>query len=465
MSVTLNATATDELAHFIAGTSLADIPADVIDRGRLVLADCIGCMAAGAVVPEVRRLAALQTAKGPGVASVIGTGQMLPADAAAFINGTAGTWHDLDEGNLSTRTHAGIQLVPAALAEAEARALSGAQLLEALILAYEASARIWRATKARHAVHPHGTYGPLAAAMALSKLRDDNPAAIAVAANLAATLGVAASRNSLNDGATVRNVYSGHSGRAGYEALSLRDAGFTGEANAVASIMGNIYGSEFDAGLVTAELGRTWWISRNYFKRFATGRYAHGALDLIEDLSGRLGPGLEAAAIERIDVDTFFWAATLAAQTVRTPFGLRFSLPMAIARRIVHGRVALTDDGDRAFCDPAVAALAKRVFVVEDKAASSTYPDRQPTRVRITFKDGRSETAGSERMLGEWDYPLPIAALQAKFVELVEGAWGGGGVRAWTELSRIEEVGDVRKLVAGWREDMRAHGRAQEKRS
>jgi 2-methylcitrate dehydratase PrpD len=114
---------------------------------------------------------------------------MLPTDAAAFINGIAGTWHDLDEGNLSTRTHAGIQLVPAALAEAEARALPGAKLLEALILAYEASARIWRATKARHAVHPHGTYGPLAAAMVLAKLRGDEPAAIAVAVNIAATLG------------------------------------------------------------------------------------------------------------------------------------------------------------------------------------------------------------------------------------------------------------------------------------
>jgi 2-methylcitrate dehydratase PrpD len=145
MPVTTNATATDELARFIAGTRLTDIPADVIERGRLVLADCIGCMAAGAVVPEMRRLAALQIEKGPGVASVIGTGETLAAAAAAFINGTAGTWHDLDEGNLSTRTHAGIQLVPAALAEAEARALSGAKLLEAVILAYEASARIWRA--------------------------------------------------------------------------------------------------------------------------------------------------------------------------------------------------------------------------------------------------------------------------------------------------------------------------------
>ena len=68
-------------------------------------------------------------------------------------------------------------------------------------------------------------------------------------------------------------------------------------------------------------------------------------------------------------------------------------------------------------------------------------------------------------MLGEWDHPLPMAALQAKFVELAEGAWGGGAVRAWTELSRIEEVADVGRLVAGWRERMRAHSRAEEKRS
>ena len=52
-------TATDHLAEFVATTRLADIPADVVARGRLVLADCIGCMVAGAVVPEMRRLAAL----------------------------------------------------------------------------------------------------------------------------------------------------------------------------------------------------------------------------------------------------------------------------------------------------------------------------------------------------------------------------------------------------------------------
>jgi len=67
-----------------------------------------------------------------------------------------------------------------------------------------APARTRRATKARHAVHPHGTYGPLAAAIALAKMRGDDAAAIAQAINIAATLGIASSRKTLDDGATVR---------------------------------------------------------------------------------------------------------------------------------------------------------------------------------------------------------------------------------------------------------------------
>ena len=386
-------TATDQLAEFVAATRLADIPADVIARGRLVLADCIGCMVAGAVVPEVRRLAALHVDRGNPVATVLGTGQRLAADAASFINGTAGTWHDLDEGNLSTRTHAGIQLLPAALAEAEMRGLSGASLLEAVILAYEASARIWRATKARLSVHPHGTYGPLAAAIALAKLRGDNASAIASAINIAATLGLAASRMTLNDGATVRNIYTGHSGRAGFEALALRDAGFTGEADAIASIMGNIYGSEFDARA---------WRPPSWVRPGGSGATTSSVLRPVamrmapstssEELADRLKSRLSASAIERIDVETFFWAATLSGQTVRTPFGLRFSLPMAIARRIVHGPVPLTDDGARAFADAHVAALAARIYVVEEKAFTAAYPDRQPTRMTVKFRDGGTES-------------------------------------------------------------------------
>jgi 2-methylcitrate dehydratase PrpD len=85
---------------------------------------------------------ALEADRGKPCATALGRAVRPAEDAAAYVNGTAGTWHDLDEGNLSTRTHAAIQIISAALADAEARNLSGARLLEACIFAYEASARL-----------------------------------------------------------------------------------------------------------------------------------------------------------------------------------------------------------------------------------------------------------------------------------------------------------------------------------
>jgi 2-methylcitrate dehydratase PrpD len=124
---------------------------------------------------------------------------------------------------------------------------------------------------------------------------------------------------------------------------------------------------------------------------------------------------------------------------------------MSIARRIIHGPVPLTDDGARAFADAHVAALAARIFVVEDKTFTAAYPDRQPTRMTVRFREGSSESVSAERILGESDYPLPEAMLEAKFAELVDQSWGIGSAGAWRDLIRIEEIGDVSRLIAGWR--------------
>ncbi|MSO77657.1 MAG: MmgE/PrpD family protein [Alphaproteobacteria bacterium] len=442
-----------ELAAFVTETPPSAVPAEALALGQLILADCIGCMVAGNQAPEMRRLIAHEGARaGRGeVASVVGTHHRLAVDAAAFVNGTAGTWHDLDEGNLHTRTHAAIQLVPAALAEAEVLRLSGRALLVAMVLAYEAAARLWRATSVRLAVHPHGTYGPLAAALALCRLGRVDAARCCQVMNIAMTMGLASSRRTLADGATVRNFYTGHSGRAGFEARALADMGFTGEGDAPASILGEIYGSAFDPAAVVSGLGSTWWIRRNYFKRFASGRYVHGALDALEAILARAGGGLAADTIQRIDVATYFMAASMGQHWAPTQFGLRFSIPAAIARRILLGREPLTDEGSRAFKDPAVKALAARIFVTEDPAATAAYPDRQPTRLRLTFRDGRETTEVCDRILGESDNPLPAEALLEKFMALTSPAWGEPAARAaWAALAAIEGLDDVGAMTETW---------------
>jgi 2-methylcitrate dehydratase PrpD len=111
----------------------------------------------------------------------------------------------------------------------------------------------------------------------------------------------------------------------------------------------------------------------------------------------------------------------------------------------------LTDDGTRAFADPVVREQAGRVFVSEDKAATAAYPDRQPTRLTIVWRDGGSLTVASERILGESDQALPSGVLEAKFVALTEASWGDTAASAWRDLNRIADVPGVGQLIAGWR--------------
>ena len=48
-----------------------------------------------------------------------------------------------------------------------------------VIVGYEVSCRVYGATAARLAVHPHGTFGPMAAALALCKQQSAAPDRIA----------------------------------------------------------------------------------------------------------------------------------------------------------------------------------------------------------------------------------------------------------------------------------------------
>ena len=89
--------ALDQVAHFAATTASSDLPAPVIERTSLILADCIGAIVGGAAEPDMEALSSRQTEAGP--ALLIGTTRTLSAGTAALLNGTAGTTLEMDEGN------------------------------------------------------------------------------------------------------------------------------------------------------------------------------------------------------------------------------------------------------------------------------------------------------------------------------------------------------------------------------
>jgi 2-methylcitrate dehydratase PrpD len=271
-----------KLAAFAADTSIRTLGPAVIDRARWIIADSIPVIAAGMQMPEMKALVAKHLEKTPaGPAWVFGAGRRAPPIDAALLNGTAGTWLELDEGNLFAKGHPGIQVVPAAIAAAQELGASGADLLVAVALGYEISSRLHRAANARLAVHPHGTYGVIGAAIAVGKLKGFDAGQMLELINVSSTMGMATSRQTLLDGATVRNIYTGHSGYMGTMAARLVECGFTGEVDSPATIYGKVLSDAFDPPRVVEDLGTDWLMTKSYFKLHPAGRYAHSAIDAL----------------------------------------------------------------------------------------------------------------------------------------------------------------------------------------
>jgi 2-methylcitrate dehydratase PrpD len=164
-----------ELATFACGAQLRDLGADVLARTRWLVADTLPVIAAGMQQPEMQALSSRHLATAAaGKAWVPGTGKRAGALDAALLNGTAGTCLELNEGNLYAKGHPGIQVVPAAIALAQEMDVSGAELLMAIAVGYETGSRISSAAKMKLAVHPHGTWGVVCAAVAAARLKRFN---------------------------------------------------------------------------------------------------------------------------------------------------------------------------------------------------------------------------------------------------------------------------------------------------
>lgn len=436
-----------EISRFICNTRYEDLPPAVVERCKRLIADLFGIVTAGNQSEELKALASnyLKDSQ-PGPSWVLGTKHRACARDAGFLNGIASTWHDFDEGSTIAYSHPGSQTIPAAFAAAQELGVSGCDLLLAVVMGYEACARVGMASKMRVSVHPHGTTGTIGSAVAIARMKGLSEARMREVINVAATMAMATNRQAMLDEATVRNMYSGHSALAGNIAVQLVEAGFTGQRDGIGFSYGTVIADGFDPERYVQGIGREWLILQGYFKLHPSGRYSHAAIDALESALATLPDRkLDIDSIERIEVKAFQMAALLAGKNITTSFGAKFSIPFALATILVHGRSAIECFDLEAVENSRVQALVAKTDVREEAGYTNAYPEQQICDVEIYLRDGRTVRGHCEVMKGEPTNPHPPEDVEKKYFNLMSPVWGGECARKLYEaLLSLENQRNMR---------------------
>jgi 2-methylcitrate dehydratase PrpD len=434
----------DRAVEVAAQLTLDRVPEEVLAHAGRTIADTVAVIHAGAREPEVVRLAAVLQEQGVlrpagerplaagATATVLLEDRLAapPADAA-FVNATAGTFLELDEGVRPTG-HPAMHVVPAALAVAESGHAGGADLLLAVLAGYEVTARLFLAVRLTYPVHPHGHFGAVGAAVAAALIGGEDPVG---AARVAATTPLLPVWDACFDGATARNTYTGHGARSGVMAAWLHRAGFTGSVNALTASYGQIAGEVVDADHLSRDLDyASLAITRNYFKRHSACALSHGAIDAVARLALP-----EGTRIESVHVETVSNNMKLARQPVANDLSGRFSLPYAVATTLLKGR---TRPEDFHFSSD-VATLAERVSVGVAPDLEAQWPDAAPARITVRSSEG-TYTAAVRNPHGHWSDPLTPAEVEQKFTDLVRHP--ARATTLWKRFTDLPSVTDCALL-------------------
>jgi 2-methylcitrate dehydratase PrpD len=438
----------DTLAALVGRIALADLPVRTVAAARAVVLDTIGAILAGSCQPENRRLASLVAERAPGCATLIGHGRAAEPMLAALANATAGVSLEVDEGKRWGGGHPAIHVLPAVLAMAEECHASGGALLEALVAGYEVTSRIGGAAELRPNVHSHGTWGTLGAAAGVARLLG-RPVRTII--SLAASMSPANSWTPCFESATIRNLYPGRAAMQGILAVHVDGCGYTALADGPSDVYGTLLAERFDPVRVVEGIGpggrvERFRIEQNYFKLHACCLYNHPTLDALDVLLRAASFGAD--DIDRIEVISLPFVARMAGWYPAGMLAAKFSIPYAVASRVVTGRSDVAAFLDPVIADTRVSALAARVRVSTDPSMSMQRSDPPQAVVRVVLKTGQVLEQATAVVQGDAAKPVAADVLEGKFRELAEPVVGRAGAdRIVSAIERLDTLADVRELT------------------
>jgi 2-methylcitrate dehydratase PrpD len=400
----------------------AAIPADVRDAAKLHLLDAIGVgFAAAATCAGAPYLKAARSLSGAGPATIFGSDEGYTVAAAALANG--GMIHGLeyDDTHTASIVHGSSVLAATALAAAESAGASLDALLSAYTKGWEVLIRMGLAAPGKFQAQGFQVTsigGTLASAIVAADLLglDDEQTVHAIGIALSQSSGVF---EFLTNGSTVKSLHAGWAAHGGATAATLAAASLTGPATAFEGKFGLFrrFAADEDAAIRFSAsiktLGNEWHLPQAAFKFYPCCHYIHPfieALEIalaenpnrqIESILCEVPPGATALISDP-------WDRKLAPQSGHEA---RYSLPIALAARVVEGKVTPATFAEA----PRAEIVAKARCISAREMTDADFPKRFEARIHVTFADAETKQVYVDDVFGGSRRPASREAVLNKF--------------------------------------------------
>ena len=438
-------TLTKTLAAHLAAARYSDLSPGAQHAARRGVLDWLGCALAACRHPTVATLIdVLAETGGRPQATVLGRGQKLGLVDAPLANGQMGHLLDFDDTHMGgVVLHTSSPVLAGLLALAERTPVSGADLMLAYAVGFEAGVRSGRTAPGHHkgGWHLTGTLGSIAAGAASGKLVGLDAQRLTYALGIAATQ---AGGMQQNRGTMCKSFHAGKAATNGVLAALLAERGFDSSQEIIEGKRGfaRIYSDVAAPEQLTQGLGDGWLIETNGHKPYACGVVLHPLIDAVIAVreEARIAP--EAVSEIALRVHPLVLSITNVTEPssgLQSKFSYRHSAAVALA----DGAAGIAQYSDARAADPIVAALRRKVQAVGDETL------RKDEAYATVAAGGARHEAHIPHASGTTDNPMSDAAIEAKFLANAASAIGDERARRASErVWSLEKCADVRELIA-----------------
>ncbi len=442
------------LSRHIASARRRRLPAGVMAKAKHHVLDTLAAMVSGSrLVPGRHAISYVGALGGVREAGVAGSPIVTTAANAALANGMLAHADETDDSHVSSHTHPGCAVVPAALAAAEKTHASGEAFLRAVVLGYDVGCRLTKAldvdafTAAQRSPHSFGgTFGAGAAAGALLGV-DQTGARFLM--SYCAQLASGCTSN-VRDSEHIEKAFdfAGMPANAGVMAATMVAAGFTGVDDVFSGERNflDAYAPRPHPKALTKGLGRSYEIMDTNIKRWTVGSPMQSALDSLEWL-------ISTKAIAARDVESV--AVHLPRRSSRTVDDApmpNINAQHLVSLMLTDGTVSFASTHDVARMDDAtLKELRRRVRVVPSDALMRARPPRQAI-VEIVTRDGKTHRRRTRAVRGTTDNPMTWEEVAEKARGLMDPVLGKRKARrlvaAVRDLETLNDATRLRPLLA-----------------